>query len=43
MKTLLAILVSFLPMCAVTGDNNKVTTSFNINVSSVPPVEQVQP
>jgi hypothetical protein len=43
MKTLLAVATLFLPMCAVTGDNNKVTTTFNINVSIVPPVEQVQP
>lgn len=43
MKPLLAILCSFLPMCAVNGNNNHVETHVkaDINVSLVPPTDQI--
>lgn len=39
MKYLLALLTTFLPMCAVTGDHNTVRTSLHINVSIVPAID----
>jgi hypothetical protein len=31
-RYLIAFATTFLPMCAVTGDNNRVTTIFNISI-----------